>query len=115
MLSIALDGFWLLGALVAVYITGVFTAQWAKDRLTGVPAALRAALKVNEAAALAELKNARDKIVAETANLFAKGKAAVAADAKAAVAAVVPAAAPVAEPAKVEPVAPAPEPVPAAA
>jgi hypothetical protein len=77
--AIALEGFWLLAAFAVVYLIGVFTAQWAKDKINGVPSTLRSALKVTEAAAVKELHDARDRLVAETANLLAKGRAAVAA------------------------------------
>ncbi len=90
--KLALDGFWLLGAFALVYLVGVFTAQWAKDKLFGVPAELRSALKTLEAGAVKELAAARSKLVADTIGLIAKGKAAAAAE----VAKVVPAAAPVA-------------------
>lgn len=77
---LALDGFWLLGAFAVVYLVGVFTAQWAKDKIKGVPSNLRAALKTTESSALAEMNKARDKVVADTANLLARGKAAAVAE-----------------------------------
>lgn len=79
--SFFLKGFWLLGSFALVYLVGVFTAQWFKDKLFGVPADLRAALKVMEAGALKELAAARAKLVADTVGLLNKGKAAVANDA----------------------------------
>lgn len=81
MFSFALEGLWLLGALAAVYLAGVFTSQWAKDKLNGVPTTLRSALKTAESAALNEVKASRDKIVADVATLLNKGKAAAAAEA----------------------------------
>lgn len=76
-----LDGLWLLGALAVVYLVGVFTSQWAKDKLSGVPADLRSALSTLEVAAKNELAAAKSKVVADTASLLAKGKAAAAAEA----------------------------------
>lgn len=77
----ALDGLWLLGALAIVYLVGVFTSQWAKDKLAGVPADLRSALSTLEVAAKNELAAAKAKVVADTATLLSKGKAAAAAEA----------------------------------
>lgn len=93
--NFALDGLWLLGALGVVYLAGVFTSQWVKDKIKGVPSDLRAALKTTEAASLAEVTSARDKVVAETATLLSRGKAVVAAAAPAALAAPAVPAAPV--------------------
>ena len=45
MLKLALDGFWLLGALGAVFLLGVFSSQYIKDKISGVPSDLRAALR----------------------------------------------------------------------
>lgn len=81
--ALALEGFWLLAGFAVVYFVGVFTAQWAKDKIKGVPGTLRAALRVTEAAALKELTLARDKIVADTATLIVKGKAAASAEIRA--------------------------------
>lgn len=106
MFAFALEGFWLLAAMGVVYFVGVFTSQYAKDKINGVPASLRTALNVTESAALKELQSARDRLVADTANLLAKGRAAAAAEVAAlehkapvAVPAAEPAAAPVAAPA----------------
>lgn len=74
--SFALDGFWLIGSLAVVYLIGVFTSQWAKDKLKGIPPELRSALSVTEASTLAELKAARDKVVADVTTLLSRGKAA---------------------------------------
>lgn len=76
----ALDGLWLAGALALAVLTGIFVAQYVKDKLTGVPSALRTALSATETAALAELKVAKAKVVADVAGLFSKAKAAAAAD-----------------------------------
>lgn len=70
--SLALDGFWLIGALLAVYVTGVFTSQWAKDKLSGIPAELRAGLKTQETAALAAVKAAQTKVIADVTGLLTK-------------------------------------------
>lgn len=72
MQSIVLDGFWLIGALLATYLTGVFSSQWAKDKLTGFPAELRAGLKTQETAALSALKAAQAKVIADVAGLLTK-------------------------------------------
>lgn len=79
---LALQGFWLFAALAIVYFIGVFTSQWMKDKISGTPASLRTALHVTESAALKELAAARDRLVAETATLLSRGKAAVAAEVK---------------------------------
>lgn len=81
MKNIMLDGFWLIGALAVTYLVGVFTAQWAKDKLLGIPSDLRSALRVVEAGARTELSAAKAKLVADTVGLLNKGKAAVANDA----------------------------------
>lgn len=78
--AIALKGIWLVAAFAVVYLVGVFTSQWAKDKLFGVPGDLRSALKVLEAGAVKELAAARSKLVADTVGLIARGKAAAAAD-----------------------------------
>lgn len=76
----ALEGLWLIGALAVVYFVGVFTAQWAKDKLAGIPSELRTALRATEAAAKNDLLAAKSKVVAETATLLATAKARVAAE-----------------------------------
>jgi hypothetical protein len=85
MLNFALDGLWLVGGLIAAYVTGVFTAQYVKDKILGIPSDLRAALKTTETAAQAQLKASQAKMVADVASLLSRGNAAVSADAKAAV------------------------------
>lgn len=65
MLKFALEGFWLLGALAAVYLLGVFTAQYAKDKLSGVPSELRTALKALETKTTATVLAAKNKAVAD--------------------------------------------------
>jgi len=65
--NLVLDGFWLVGGLALAVLVGVFVAQYIKDKLTGVPSPLRAALKATEASALAELKKAEQAVVAEIA------------------------------------------------
>jgi hypothetical protein len=67
MAHVILDGFWLIGALAAAYLLGVFTAQYAKDTLNGVPSDLRAVLKNVEAKALAALKASKSTAVANAA------------------------------------------------
>lgn len=78
--AIVLEGFWLLGALSVVYLVGVFTSQWAKDKLAGIPSDLRKALRATEAAAKIELAAAQAKVVADTAKLLSNAKAKVSAD-----------------------------------
>lgn len=73
-----LSGLWLLFGLAAAYGTGVFTSQWAKDKVTGVPSDLRNALKALEAGAVKEMASAKARVVTDTASLLAAGKAAVA-------------------------------------
>lgn len=104
--SFFLKGFWLLGSFALVYLVGVFTAQWAKDKIFGVPGDLRAALKVMEAGAIKELNAARAKLVADTVGLLNRGKAAVAAQVAAPVVIVAAPAAPAA-PVAAAPAAPA--------
>ena len=65
MLHVVLDGFWLLGALVVAYLLGVFTAQYAKDKIYGVPSEVRAALRNLEAKALAQAAATKNKAVAD--------------------------------------------------
>lgn len=77
--KIALDGFWLLGAFALVYLTGVFTAQYVKDKVFGVPSELRAALKATETNALAELAKAKAAVLADIGNIFKKSATATAA------------------------------------
>ncbi len=99
----ALDGFWLLGGLGLVYLLGVFTSQWLKDKISGTPATLRAALKATESSAKAELAKAQMAAIADIGNLFKKSATAVSAAAPAPVAAApapAPAPAPVATVAK---------------
>lgn len=93
--SFFLKGFWLLGSFGVVYLVGVFTAQWAKDKLFGVPGDLRTALNALEAGAVKELAAARTKLVADTVGLLNRGKAAVAAAPVAVVPTPTPAPAPV--------------------
>ena len=112
-LHFALDGFWLLGAGALVYATGVFTAQFVKDKITGVPSELRAALKATESNALGELAKAKAAVLADIGNIFKRSAAAVAPVAAPVAAPVTPAApaAPAAPVAPTPAVAPAPAPV----
>lgn len=61
--NFVLDGLWLVGALVVTYLLGVFTAQYAKDTLNGVPSDLRTVLKNVEAKAVAALKSSKANAV----------------------------------------------------
>lgn len=89
---LALDGVWLVSALVLCVLVGVFAAQYIKDKLTGVPSPLRTALKATEAAAIAELKKAEQKVIAEVAKKATAAAAAQAAPAPAPAAPATPAA-----------------------
>lgn len=73
----ALKGLWLFAGLAIVYVVGVMTAQWAKDKVNGVPVTLRNALNATEAAAVKEMKAAHDQVVVKTASLLAPAKAVV--------------------------------------
>lgn len=77
---LSLEGLWLIGALGAMYAFGVFSAQWAKDKVTGLPAELRGALVSLETSAKNELAAAKAKVVADTATLLTNAKAKVASD-----------------------------------
>lgn len=63
--NFVLDGLWLIGAIVVAYLLGVFTAQYAKDKIFGVPSEVRAALKNLEAKALATAAATKNKAVAD--------------------------------------------------
>lgn len=67
--QLALNGLWLIGALAAAVLVGVFVSQYIKDRLTGVPSPLRTALQSTEASALAALKEAQAAVVTDITNL----------------------------------------------
>jgi hypothetical protein len=105
--KVALDGFWLLGGLALAYLTGVFTSQWVKDKISGVPAELRTAIKATESSALSELTKAKAAVVADVSKLFTKAATATAAAAPAAAAAPVAAAPVAAAPVAAAPAAPA--------
>jgi hypothetical protein len=65
MIHFVLDGFWLLGAIVVAYLLGVFTSQYAKDKLRGVPSEVRAALRNLEAKALATATATKNRAVTD--------------------------------------------------
>ena len=88
---LVLDGVWLVAGLGLAVLVGIFCAQYVKDKLTGVPAPLRAALKATESAAMTELKKAEAALVNDIGKIFVKVNAPAAAPAPAAPA---PAAAP---------------------
>lgn len=58
-----------LGA--GLYLLGVFTSQWVKDTIKGVPTDLRTSLSTAEAAALQSLKDAKTKVAADITAFFA--------------------------------------------
>ena len=68
----ALNGLWLAGGLALAFLAGVFLSQWIKDKISGVPADLRAALGASQTAALNEIAAAKKKVVADIASTFAK-------------------------------------------
>ena len=65
-----LSGLWLAGALVLVFLVGVFTSQYIKDVLKGVPSSLRSALKSTETYALSALKAAEQKAISDVTGLL---------------------------------------------
>jgi len=73
---LALEGLWLLAALGAAVLIGIFVAQYVKDLVTGVPSALRTALSQTEATALAAMKEAHTTIVANVAAAVASASTA---------------------------------------
>lgn len=73
---IALDGVWLVAALAVAVLVGMFVSQYVKDTLKGVPSPLRAALKQTETNALAALKAAEQKAIADATGLLTAAKAA---------------------------------------
>jgi hypothetical protein len=79
MFHVALDGLWLVGALVAAALVGVFVSQYIKDSLKGVPSALRTALSATESTALAALKEAEAAVVKEFAKKVSPAATAAAA------------------------------------
>lgn len=105
-MNFALEGLWLLGGFAVVYVLGVFTSQWAKDKINGVPSQLRSALNITEAAAVKELAVARDRMVADVASLLNRGKAAAAVELKVVEGSVAERLAPPATPALAPPAAP---------
>jgi hypothetical protein len=78
MLHFVLDGFWLLGAIAVAYLLGVFTSQYAKDKLRGVPSEVRAALRNLEAKALAQAAATKNKAVADAVSAITPPMPAVA-------------------------------------
>lgn len=77
---LALDGVALLAALAVAALLGVFVAQYLKDKVSGVPSPLRAALQATEAAAVQSLKDAQAKVVSEVAGALSKPAAKIAAE-----------------------------------
>lgn len=67
-----LNSFWMLvGGGAALYLLGVFSSQWVKDKITGVPAELRAALSASETAALQALSDAKSRVISDVTSFFA--------------------------------------------
>ena len=75
---LVLSGFWLIAGLVLAALVGVCSAQYIKDRLTGVPAPLRTAISATETAALAAYNTAQAKLVNEVHTLVSEAAAKVA-------------------------------------
>lgn len=67
--TLALDGLWLLGALLVAFVLGVAVSQKLKDLLSGVPGELRTVLKNAEAGALAKVQTAKTQAVADVAKV----------------------------------------------
>jgi hypothetical protein len=84
MFHFVLEGFWLLGAVVVAYLLGVFTSQYAKDKLRGVPSEVRAALRNLEAKALAQAAATKNKAVSDAVSAITPPMPAVAKPAPAA-------------------------------
>lgn len=76
-----LNGPWLLGALALTFLVGVFASRYIKDVLKGVPSSLRSALNATETNALAALKAAEQKAIADVTGLLPASKATAAAPA----------------------------------
>jgi hypothetical protein len=70
MFAFALDGPWLVGALAVAFAAGVFSAQYVKDKITGVPSGLRTVLSGAEKSALTLVADAKAKAVADVAKTF---------------------------------------------
>lgn len=70
--KIVLEGTWLIVALGGTFIAGVILSQTVKDKVFGVPSALRSALKVAEKNALTSLKSVQSKAVADVVNIFSQ-------------------------------------------
>ena len=64
--TITLSGIWLLAGHALAFLVGIFTSQYIKDTLLGMPGALRAALKAHEKTSLASLKDAETKAINDT-------------------------------------------------
>ena len=67
-----------LGVVIAVFFLGVFSSQWVKDKISGVPSDLRLALKAAQAAALRNVQAAQAKAVADATSAFTKAAVSVA-------------------------------------
>ena len=64
--TLTLSGVWLLASHVLAVLVGLFSSQYVKDTLKGVPSQLRTALKAHESNALTALKDAEAKVVSDT-------------------------------------------------
>jgi Tfp pilus assembly protein PilX len=67
-----------IGVVIAVFFLGVFSSQWVKDKISGVPSDLRLALKAAQAAALRNVQAAQAKAVADATSAFTKAAVSVA-------------------------------------
>ena len=82
--NFVLDGLWLIGAIAGAYLLGVFTSQYAKDKLRGVPSEVRATLRGLEAKALAKAAETKNKAVSDAVSAITPAMPAVAKPAPAA-------------------------------
>jgi hypothetical protein len=59
---------WPWAAFLVVYLVGVFSSQWLKDTINGVPAELRTALSSAETSAVGAISAAKTKAIADVTN-----------------------------------------------
>ncbi len=64
--TLTLTGVWLLAGHALAFLVGIFTSQYIKDTLKGMPSQLRSALKAHEKTALSTLKDAETKVISDT-------------------------------------------------
>lgn len=64
--TLTLTGVWLLAGHALAFLVGIFTSQYIKDTLKGMPSQLRTALNAHEKTSLASLKDAETKAINDT-------------------------------------------------